>query len=229
MSEINPGGGSKVYFASLRLSANETLPAKLIRLCQQAGLADIDFRHKFTAIKMHFGEDGNLAYLRPNYAKVVVDMVKGMGGRPYLTDCNTLSPGRRKNALEHLDLAFEHGFSPFSTGCQILIGDGLDGTDEQIVAIPGGKYLQEARIGRAVMDADILISLTHFKGHVETGFGGTLKNIGMGCASRAGKMALHSCTGPKIRSERCIACHKCSRFCAQEAISYPEPAGLAVI
>ena len=88
-------------------------------------MGKIDFTNKYVAIKIHFGEPGNLSYLRPNYAKVVADFIRARGGKPFLTDCNTLYPGRRKNALEHLDAAFENGFSPLSTGCQIIIGDGL--------------------------------------------------------------------------------------------------------
>ncbi|MDR0515302.1 MAG: DUF362 domain-containing protein [Coriobacteriaceae bacterium] len=213
---------SKVYFASLRLNGTDTIPQKLRRLIEAAGIKTIDFDRKFTAIKMHFGEYGNLAYLRPNYARVVVDLVRECGGRPFLTDSNTLYPGRRKNALEHLELAYEHGFSPFSTGCHIIIGDGLAGTDEALIPLEGGTYIKEAKIGRAVMDADVVISLTHFKGHIEMGFGGALKNIGMGCASRAGKMEMHSATEPLVDGEKCIGCEKCSRFCESHAITYAD-------
>jgi uncharacterized Fe-S center protein len=211
---------SKVYFCDLNTDGNEHLLHKLKRLIEAAGIRTIDFDRKFTAIKMHFGEYGNLGFLRPNWAKVVVDEVRALGGRPFLTDCNTLYPGRRKNALEHLDLAMENGFTPLSTGCQIIVGDGLTGTDEVEVPVSGGTYIQKARIGRAVMDADILISLTHFKGHIETGFGGAMKNIGMGCGSRAGKMEMHSASGPAISEVKCIGCGKCKRFCAAGAIYY---------
>jgi uncharacterized Fe-S center protein len=213
---------SEVYFTSLRLGEGESLPKKLAKLVRRAGIESIDFDRKFTAIKLHFGETGNLAYLRPNYAKVLVDIVRAQGGRPFLTDCNTLYPGRRKNALEHLELAYEHGFSPFSTGCHVIIGDGVAGTDEALVPVPHGKYITEAKIGQAVMDADVFISLTHFKGHISTGFGGALKNIGMGCGSRAGKMEMHSASEPKVALDKCIGCRKCARHCAADAISYPE-------
>jgi uncharacterized Fe-S center protein len=206
----------------MRTNNTETLPGKLRKLIETAGIADIDFNNKFTAIKMHFGETGNLAYLRPNYARVVVDKVRELGGLPFLTDCNTLYPGRRKNALEHLDLAYEHGFSPFSTGCHIIIGDGLRGSDETIVPFPKGEYIKEARVGHAIMDADVVISLTHFKGHMETGFGGTLKNIGMGCGSRAGKMEMHSSSHPVIDLDKCIGCGVCARYCANGAIYYKD-------
>ena len=189
--------GSKVWFTDMRVPAGKSVLPKLTGLMKEAGLDTIHFKDRFTAIKMHFGERGNLAFLRPNYAKTVVDMVKSLGGKPFLTDCNTLYPGSRKNALEHLDTAAENGFSPISTGCNIIIADGLNGTDEVAVPIKG-EYVKEAKIGKAIMDADIVISLNHFKGHELTGFGGALKNIGMGCGSRAGKMEQHSSGKPKI-------------------------------
>ena len=182
---------SKVYFTNLRTTFDCNLLQKLKKLITAAGIGNIDFTNKYAAIKIHFGEPGNLAFLRPNYAKVVADTVKELGGKPFLTDCNTLYVGGRKNALDHLDAAYENGFSPFSTGCHVLIADGLKGTDETLVPI-AGDYVKEAKIGTAIMDADVFISLTHFKGHEATGFGGCLKNIGMGCGSRAGKMEMHS-------------------------------------
>ena len=172
---------SKVYFADLRADVHENLQQKLTRLMKTAGMGDIDFQDKFVAIKLHFGEPGNLAFLRPNWARTVADFVKERGGKPFLTDCNTLYVGGRKNALDHMDSAMLNGFNPMTTGCQIIIADGLKGSDEVEVPVAGGEYVKNAKIGRAVMDADVFISLTHFKGHEEAGFGGCLKNIGMGC------------------------------------------------
>lgn len=208
---------AKVYYTNMRTGFNNNLLDKLARLIKTAGIGNIDFDGKYTAIKIHFGEPGNLAYLRPNYAKVVADVVKELGGKPYLTDCNTLYVGGRKNALDHIDTAYTNGFSPFSTGCHVLIGDGLKGTDEVYVPVEGGEYIKEAKIGRAIMDADVFISLTHFKGHEATGFGGTLKNIGMGCGSRAGKMEMHSAGKPHIDRDLCIGCHRCEKICAHGA------------
>ncbi len=147
---------SKVYFTSMKVNAGTNLLKKLNHLVREAGIANIDFENKYTAIKIHFGEPGNLAYLRPNYAKVIVDLVKELGGKPFLTDCNTLYVGRRKNALDHLDSAYENGYNPFATGCHVIIADGLKGTDEALVPV-NGEYVKEAKIGRAVMDADIVI------------------------------------------------------------------------
>ena len=211
---------SKVYFSDLRAKPGKNLLQKLEKLIRTAGIGDIDFEKKMVAIKLHFGEPGNLSYLRPNYAKVVADVVKSLGGVPFLTDCNTLYVGRRKNAVEHLDAAYENGYSPFTTGCQILIGDGLKGTDDVEVPVEGGEYVKNAKIGRAIMDADVFISLSHFKGHEATGFGGALKNIGMGCGSRAGKMEQHNAGKPHVNRQKCVGCRQCAKQCAQDAISF---------
>lgn len=213
---------SKVYYTDLRASFTENLPQKLERLIKTAGMGNIDFKNKYTAVKIHFGEPGNLAYLRPNYAAVVVKVVQELGGKVFLTDCNTLYVGGRKNALDHLDAAYTNGFSPFSTGCHVIIADGLKGTDEELVPVEGGEYVKEAKIGRAVMDADIVISLNHFKGHEATGFGGALKNIGMGCGSRAGKMEMHSAGKPYINEDACVGCGRCIKICAHDAPAISE-------
>ena len=208
---------SKVYFADLRADVHENLQQKLTRLMKTAGMGDIDFQDKFVAIKLHFGEPGNLAFLRPNWARTVADFVKERGGKPFLTDCNTLYVGWRKNALDHMDSAMLNGFNPMTTGCQIIIADGLKGSDEVEVPVVGGEYVKNAKIGRAVMDADVFISLTHFKGHEEAGFGGCLKNIGMGCGSRAGKMEQHNAGKPHVAEKHCIGCGQCRKICAHGA------------
>ena len=189
---------SKVYYCDMH-TGRMNLPEKLKYLMKKAGFENIDFEDKYTAVKIHFGEPGNLAYLRPNWAKVVCDYVKELDGKAFLTDCNTLYVGGRKNALDHLDSAYTNGYNPFQTGVHTIIADGLKGTDEALVPV-NGEYVKEAKIGQAIMDADIIISLNHFKGHELTGFGGALKNIGMGCGSRAGKMEMHS-AGKPTKSE----------------------------
>ena len=218
---------SKVFFTSMRTKIDESLLVKMDRLILKAGIESIDFKKKFAAIKIHFGEPGNLSFLRPNFAKVVVDKIKLLGGMPFLTDCNTLYVGRRNHALVHLDAAAENGYTPLSTGCQNIIADGIRGTDDVDVPVNGGSCCTVAHIGRAIMDADIVVSLNHFKGHELTGFGGALKNIGMGSGSRAGKMAMHSDGKPQVDSSRCIGCKICPRFCAHGAINFSE--GKAII
>ena len=213
---------AKVYFTDLRVPIGTSLLDKLQRLIRTAGIGEIDMKRKMTAIKIHFGEPGNLTYLRPNYAKAVADVVKELGGIPFLTDCNTLYPGRRKNALEHIESAYENGFTPFSTGCQIIIGDGLKGSDDVEVPVVGGEYVKTAKIGRAIMDADIFISLSHFKGHEQAGFGGAIKNIGMGCGSRRGKMEQHAAGKPVVKQRKCVGCRQCAKQCGQDAFVFTD-------
>ncbi len=215
MTDLTP---SKVWFIDMRTTFGDGLQKKLSRLIKAAGMADIDFDHKFTAIKIHFGERGNLAFLRPNFARTVADEIKALGGLPFLTDCNTLYPGSRKHALEHLETAAENGFSLLTCGCSVIIGDGIKGLDETLVPIDG-EYVSQAKIGTAIMDADIVVSLNHFKGHEATGFGGAMKNIGMGCGSRAGKMEQHAAGKPQANQAACIGCGKCLASCAHGAIT----------
>ena len=208
---------SKVYFANLRASQTENLPSKLARLVRTAGIEKIDFKDKYVAVKIHFGEKGNMAYLRPNYAKVVVDIIKELGGKPYLTDCNTLYSGWRSNAVDHLRTAIENGFNALQVGCDAIIADGLKGNDERIIDV-GGTYCPEPKIGAAIAEADVIVSLTHFKGHEMAGFGGALKNLGMGSGSVAGKGDMHSTAQPKVNGQRCIGCGICEANCAHDAI-----------
>lgn len=210
--------GSNVYFTDMHTTGEINLLQKLERLMKKAGFDTIDFDKKYTAIKLHFGEPGNLAFLRPNYAKVVADYVKRLGGKPFVTDCATLYVGGRKNALDHLDSAYSNGYNPFQTGVHTIIADGIKGTDETLVKVEGAEYITEAKIGTAIMDADIIISLTHFKGHELAGFGGALKNLGMGSGSRAGKMEMHSAGKPYVEQMLCIGCARCANNCAHDAI-----------
>ena len=210
---------SKVYFTDMRTNIGESLLIKMDRLIVKAGIGKIDFTKKYVAIKVHFGEPGNLSFLRPNFAKTAADRIKALGGMPFLTDCNTLYAGGRNHALNHLNSAAENGYSPVTTGCQNIIADGIRGTDDIDVPINGGEYCTAAHIGRAIMDADIVVSLNHFKGHEVTGFGGAIKNIGMGSGSRAGKMAMHNEGKPQVDKSGCIGCKICLRFCAHDAIN----------
>ena len=212
---------ARVYFTDFRTPyGGDTMPGKLKKLIRKAGIAQLNLEGQFVAIKIHFGELGNVSYLRPNYARAVVDVVKELGGKPFLTDCNTLYPGSRKNALEHLYCAWENGFTPLTVGCPILIGDGLKGTDDIEVSVRGGEYVKNAKIGRAVMDADVIISMTHFKGHETTGFGGALKNLGMGCGSRAGKKEQHNNGKAYVQQEICRGCRRCMRECANNGLVF---------
>ena len=210
---------SKVYFTDMRTRPGLNLYDKLNLLLKKANFDKLEFKNKLVALKVHFGEPGNLAYLRPNYAAAIVRKVKDAGGKPFLTDCNTLYFGRRSNAVDHLEAAMENGFNRIAVGCDVIIADGLLGGDTASIPV-NLTHVKDAKIGGAIADADIFISLNHFKGHEQTGFGGALKNTGMGCGTRKGKMEMHSASKPKIIAENCVSCGMCIRKCPQKAISY---------
>jgi uncharacterized protein len=210
-------GKAKVYFIDMRASGKNILD-KLEGMLRAAGFFDIEYKDKFVAIKMHFGEPGNLSYIRPNYAARVASLVESAGGKPFLTDCNTLYKGRRSNAVDHLLAASENGFNLLSAGCSVVIADGLRGTDYREVEI-GMKHVKKAKIGAAIAEADVVIALSHFKGHEMTGFGGALKNLGMGSGSVGGKLEMHSDSKPEIHRDNCVGCGACVRNCSRGAIS----------
>ena len=209
---------SKVYFTNLRIKNGHSLLDKLETLVKEAGIEQIDFAGKFTAVKIHFGEPGNLAYIRPNYVARLVQFLQAKQARVFLTDSSTLYCGRRSNAIDHLQSAMENGFNPIAVPCPVIIADGLKAIDYREVSIDG-EYCKSAKIGSAIADADIIISMTHFKGHEVTGFGGTLKNLGMGSASAAGKKEMHSTSQPKIVEKNCTACGQCVKYCASKAVT----------
>lgn len=219
---------SKVYFTNFRATPDMPLLKKFRRLLIKAGIKEMDLEGKFTAIKIHFGEAGNLAYLRPHYSRVMAEVLKEMGARPFLTDSNTLYVGSRRNALDHLEAAYQNGFSPLQTGCHVIIADGLNGNDDVAVPVEGNMYCPAPRIGRAIMDADAIVTINHFKCHEATGIGGALKNLGMGCGSTAGKREMHHDGKPCVRPDVCIGCGRCLRQCAHGAISWEEYNGKRV-
>jgi uncharacterized Fe-S center protein len=188
------------------------------KLIKKAGIEQIDFQNKFTAIKIHFGEPGNLSYIRPNYAARIVQFLQKRNARVFLTDSNTLYCGQRSNAIDHLESAMKNGFNPMVVPCPVIIADGLKAIEYREVEVKG-DYCKTAKIGSAIADADIIISMTHFKGHEQTGFGGTLKNLGMGSASAAGKMELHSSSKPVIEPDNCTSCGQCVKYCASDAVT----------
>ena len=208
---------STVYFTNLRTTPSSNLLVKMERLVKKAGIENIDFKNQFVAVKIHFGEPGNLAYIRPNYAARLVKLLQSLGGKPFLTDSNTLYSGGRSNAVDHLHSAMVNGFNPIAVPCNVIIADGLKGTDYKEVDIDG-EYCKAPKIGTAIVDADIVISMNHFKGHEQTGFGGALKNLGMGSASVGGKLELHSASQPVIDTESCTGCRICVKNCAHDAI-----------
>ena len=212
---------SKVFFTSVRTRPGNNMINKLDRLIQKAGIDSMDLKGKPVALKIHFGEPGNLAYIRPNYAAQIVKKVKEMGGKPFLTDCNTLYYGHRSNAIDHLEAAMLNGFNRIAVGCDVIIADGLTGGECKEIPI-NMKRVEKAKIGSIIADSNIIISLNHFKGHEQAGFGGALKNVGMGCGSRKGKLEMHSASKPEMIEENCVACGMCIKNCPEKAIAYNE-------
>jgi uncharacterized Fe-S center protein len=209
---------SNVFMTDMRAKPGRSLTHKFVALVEKAGFKEMDLARKYVAIKMHFGEPGNLAFIRPNYAARLARMVSKAGGVPFLTDANTLYSGGRGNAVDHLASAAQNGFTRVVVGCDVIIADGLRGTEYREIEI-GQKHFRSAKIASAVADADVLITLSHFKGHELAGFGGAIKNLGMGCGSRGGKLEMHSASKPRILEKNCTSCGMCVKSCPQEAIT----------
>jgi len=210
---------SKVYFAGARAQSEEAnLLNKTGKLFKEAGFDKIMKEDDLVAIKLHFGEGGNTRFIRPIYARQIVEQVKKMKAKPFLTDANTLYRGTRKNAVDHLNTAIGNGFSYATIGAPIIIADGLKGKSFSEVRIDK-KHIKSAKISNEIYYADALIAVTHFKGHEGTGMAGSMKNLGMGAASPAGKQVQHAGVLPSVNKNVCIGCAKCKKWCPAEAIT----------
>jgi uncharacterized Fe-S center protein len=211
-----------VYFMDLIATSRENLPQKLSRLVQKAGVEEILLENDLTAVKIHFGEQGNTSFIRPVYIRKLIQTIRETKATPFLTDANTLYVGTRSDAVSHIKTAIENGFSYSSMdGAPIIIADGLFGKSETPVTV-GLKNCNKVYIGSDIVNANALVSVAHFKGHELSGFGGTLKNLGMGCASRRGKLEQHSNVSPKIKRKTCIGCAQCADHCPGKAIYLEE-------
>jgi len=210
---------SDVYFIDFKATPRENLAEKLHRMLDTAKLNESLNERDLTAVKLHFGELGNQAFISPLMIKHVIEHIKKAGVTPFLTDSNTLYSGTRSDSPSHLSTAIYNGFAyPVMDSTPIIIADGLRGKSDKAVTI-NQKHYTEVFIGNEICEADSLVSIAHFKGHELAGFGGTLKNLGMGCASRRGKLAQHSTMSPKVVRKKCIACEDCISHCSQSAIS----------
>lgn len=212
---------SLVHFVSSGATSAERNHAKFLRLLRRVRLQRIITAGDLVAIKLSFAERGNFGYIRPQFVRMLVDEVMRLGGKPFLTDTNTLYSGERDNSRDHTLLALEHGFGYNATGAPIVIADGLLGQEYRLVPL-NGYHFSEARVSSVALDADVIISFSHFKGHMVCGFGGTLKNLGMGFAARSGKRLMHSGAHPGIDTLACDGCANCSTSCREVAISIPE-------
>lgn len=208
---------SAVYFAPVRSVKKRSMVARVGTLLEKAGISGAVADSDLVAVKLHFGEKGNTGFVHPVFVREVVARVKQHGGKPFLTDANTLYSGMRSNAVDHLQCAIQNGFSYATVDAPIVIADGIDGREAVDVKIDG-QYFETVRIGSAVVHADAMVVVTHVKGHEATGFGGALKNVGMGLGCRSAKQRMHADFKPDVVAEKCTACSRCVRWCPVQAI-----------
>lgn len=210
---------SKVYFAPLKdKEPLESIAAIAARLFDKAGFSSLISPSSLVAIKQHFGEGGNNTHLSPIITRAIVDKVKSLDAKPFVTDSNTLYKGRRTNAVEHLILASEHGFTSENLGAPVIIADGLIGVEQVPVEI-NKKHYREVFVSAAGYHAHAIIALTHVTGNSLSGLAATIKNLAMGLASRVGKISQHSSVKPRVREADCVACKSCEEWCPAEAIT----------
>lgn len=208
---------SKVYFTDLRTTPKRGLFNKIDDLLSRVKIDSKIKKNDIVAVKLHFGEYGNVAYIRPVFLRTIVSRIKSLNAKPFLTDTNTLYTGTRSDAVNHLTTAMRNGFDYACVECPLIIADGLRGSTETKVPIKG-EVLKETSIAREIAEADGIVVVTHFKAHELTGFGGALKNMGMGCATRKGKLIQHSSLAPQVNKGVCRGCKACFDSCPAGAI-----------
>ncbi|BBB92604.1 MAG TPA: DUF362 domain-containing protein [Methylomusa anaerophila] len=209
---------AKVYFIpvadALPVSQQAEVMAKLF---DESGAGGVIGKNDFVAIKLHVGERKNTTHVKPELIKKLVDRAKGLGGQPFLTETSTLYKGERENAVKHILHAHKHGFGIERVGAPFIPADGLAGNTEYEVEI-NGQLHEKVKVAREVVSADALLVVSHPTGHIAAGLGACLKNLGMGLASRLGKMRQHSAMLPEIITETCQFCRKCLKWCPENAI-----------
>ncbi len=209
---------AEVWFAPVRSPGKKSLVKRSGDLLARAGLSSAVGPDDLVAVKLHFGEEGNTGFVQPIYIREVVARVKAAGGKPFLTDANTLYRGQRANSVDHLACAIHNGFSYATVEAPLIIADGLDGREACEVAVEGGKHFESVRIGSAAVHADAMVVVSHVKGHEATGFGGAIKNVGMGLGCRSAKQRMHADFRPEVAAEKCTACNRCVKWCPVDAI-----------
>ncbi|HTF99632.1 MAG TPA: DUF362 domain-containing protein [Nitrospirota bacterium] len=209
---------STVYFVQVADADNiNEVNKKLSQLLAKSDVLAFVKKGQKPVIKLHFGEEGTTGYVRPDHLRCICDEIAKKGAAPFLSDANTLYRGKRLNSKDHLGVALSHGFTKQATGVDVFIPDDTKKDETTSVQIDQ-KYIKTAKVGRCYIEADSFLAVTHFKGHGMTGFGGTLKNIGMGCATREGKLAQHNDAAPMVYTDKCIGCGECVTVCPADAI-----------
>ncbi|RME24575.1 MAG: DUF362 domain-containing protein [Deltaproteobacteria bacterium] len=218
---------AKVLLHDASASPKKNRLDKLRSLFERAGFGRLISAGDRVAVKVHWGEPGNVGYLHPPYARTVVEMVRDAGGKPFVTDTNTLYVGMRRDAVDNLRAAALDGYTAETLGAPIIVADGLCGNDWRGVDVPD-SLVGQAKIAAAIADADAMIVLTHVKSHMLFGFGGALKNLGMGCATPAGKQVLHSDLRPRVEPDKCHGDRICVRRCPERCIDMVDHNGRQV-
>lgn len=219
---------AKVWFAPVRTTSKRSLVTRAGELLVSAGLGEVIADKDLVAVKLHFGEQGNTGFVSPVFVREVVARVKDAGGKPFLTDANTLYRGQRFNAVDHIVCALRNGFGYATVEAPVVIADGLDGREACDVAIEGFKHFDSVKIGSAAVHADAMVVVTHVKGHEATGFGGAIKNVGMGLGSRSAKQRMHADFTPAPDLDKCTACRRCAKWCPVDAITVDPVSKVAI-
>ena len=214
---------AQVYFWNMRTTMKAPYAEKMRRLLDRTGFAGHLSGGELPAMKIHFGERGVTSHVQPLMVKPIVEWLAAAGAKPFLTDASTLYVGQRGEAVSHAMQAAMHGYDPLLMGAPVIIADGLKGGAQVTIPVRGGKHVAEAHIAEGIATADMLVSINHLKGHELAGFGGALKNIGMGSASKQGKMQQHVTTGPAVNLDSCKGCGACAGICAAGALALLEP------
>ena len=216
---VPSSGASPVYFVPMRTERKRSLIDRVGLALKRAGLDEVVEPGDKVAIKVHFGEKGNTGFVSPIYAREVVRLVKELGGKPFLTDANTLYSGQRANAVDHIECALANGFSYATVGAPIIIADGLNGQDGVDIPLAVATHFESVRIGAQAVHADAMVVISHVKGHGEAGFGGAIKNVGMGLGTRSAKQRMHSDVKPTVSPDACTRCGRCIEWCPESCIS----------
>jgi len=211
---------SKVYFSRItKDDRGKDIGNKLKRLYQASGLEKLFDKDDFLALKIHFGEAGNQGFINPLWLRPLVDYIKERVSHPFFTDSNTLYQGKRANTVDHLKLAAGHKFNLQNLGVPVIISDGLFGRNYREVDI-SARYIKKAKIAGDIVECNGILGFAHLTGHCQTGLAGAIKNIAMGCASRAGKLEQHSDVFPEVDEDKCLGCQECLRWCPVKAIEF---------
>ena len=227
---IPQGPAATVWFVPVRTERKRSLIERVGTALKRAGLEEVIAPGDKVAVKVHFGEKGNTGFVSPIYAREVVRLIKELGGKPFLTDANTLYSGQRANSIDHLECALANGFSYATVGAPLIIADGLNGQDGVDIPLAAGKHCETVKIGSQAVYADAMVVISHVKGHGEAGFGGAMKNVGMGLGTRSAKQRMHSDVKPVVKPEACTRCGRCVEWCPVSCIDMgPTPVDKAII